>query len=424
MKEASFFAEPAAVAEPATLADPAERLRAVAEENEALARDLLRCYEQLSLVFELTEHIANLKEPRGIQEALLRRYATMLGASAVYFECCGECVALEAEQAAGPRLRLDGGLVRRALAEEIRGVRQTRRARVPALTPAARQALRGAHVLLGALRQFDAETAVVIALRAGGEPDFDSGDMLASEAVLGYGGHILSNVLMVRQLQQTAVETVTALANAIDAKDNYTSGHSERVGWLAKLTGQALGYSNAQLQVLEWAGLLHDVGKIGVPESILNKPGKLTPEEFEEIKKHPRLGYEVLKPVASFGLVLDAVLYHHENHDGSGYPTGLRGEEIPPAARIIHVVDIFDALTSTRSYRPGFNVAQAFEILRKDAGRVTDPRITAAFLQAFERYMAEEPADFSRRFAHLAKSSPVPAGEPQERSHDDKPNSV
>ncbi|MBK8915620.1 MAG: HD-GYP domain-containing protein [Phycisphaerales bacterium] len=234
--------------------------------------------------------------------------------------------------------------------------------------------------------------------------------------MLGYGGHILSNVLMVRHLQQTALETVRALANAIDAKDNYTHGHSERVGWLARMVGQALGMPNRQLQILEWAGLLHDVGKIGIPERILNKPGRLTTEEFDEMKRHPRLSYEVLRPVASLAPVLEGVLYHHENHDGSGYPTGLAGDAIPLIARIIHVVDIFDALTSSRSYRKGFTIARAFEILRTDSGRVTDPLVTERFLTAFERYRAERPADFLERFAHIAaEADPLPEDEEARR---------
>jgi HD-GYP domain-containing protein (c-di-GMP phosphodiesterase class II) len=230
--------------------------------------------------------------------------------------------------------------------------------------------------------------------------------MLAAESALGYGGQILSNIHIVRHLQQVAVQTVCALVNAIDAKDNYTFGHSHRVAWLARLTGTALGLAKGELQSLEWAGLLHDVGKIGVSERILNKPGPLTPEEFEEVKRHPRIGYEVLRPVERFGAVLDAVLYHHENHDGSGYPEGRRGEEIPLSARIIHVVDIFDALTTTRTYRDRFPLDDAIAVLDRDAGRVTDPIVTTAFVAAIRRHMVENAGDFAQRFAHIARRAP------------------
>lgn len=413
--------------------EAAERIESLVSENEALGRDLLRCYEQLSLVFEITEHIANLHDPRHVENALLRRYATMLGAGAVLIARGEDVTAISLSGESGEGMRVNAAAVGRLLSDEIESVRKQNRSQVlshctlPGKQPPCgdrpgaaglRQTAgpqqnghtngssvddRICHVLLGPLRQLRAEPAVVIAIRSSDQSPFDSGDMLASESVLGYGGHILTNMLMVRHLQKMAFETVRALVSAIDQKDNYTCGHAERVGWLAVLTGKALGLGDKELQQLEWAGLLHDVGKIGVSEAILNKPGKLTDEEFEIMKRHPRMSYEVLKPVASLEAILPAVLHHHENHDGSGYPDKLAGEQIPLQARIIHVVDIFDALSSTRSYRRGFDLNKAFGILEKDAGRVTDPRVTQAFIEAFKRYMREQPRDFSTRFAHLAE---------------------
>jgi HD-GYP domain-containing protein (c-di-GMP phosphodiesterase class II) len=152
---------------------------------------------------------------------------------------------------------------------------------------------------------------------------------------------------------------------------------------------------------MEWAALLHDVGKIGIPEEILCKPGKLTAEEFEVIKQHPRMGFEILRPIGSLGVILDGVLYHHEYPDGSGYPEGLVGSEIPLVARIIHVADTFDALTSTRSYREAFSLEQAFEIIRQEGGRRTDPTVSDAFFRAFEAYRRDELEDFARRFHGL-----------------------
>jgi HD-GYP domain-containing protein (c-di-GMP phosphodiesterase class II) len=407
----------AAVAALDQASDAVERLEALTGENEALWRDLLRCYEQLSLVFEITEHIANLHDPRHVENALLRRYATMLGAGAVLIERIGDVTAVSLSAEPGSELRIDAATAGRALSEEIQSVRKRNRAQVLSRCTLPSRRLqntrakengsgvddRVCHVLLAPLRQLRQDPAVVIAVRSSEQSPFDSGDMLASESVLGYGGHILSNMLMVRHLQKMAFETVRALVSAIDQKDNYTCGHAERVGWLAVLTGRALGLGDEDLQQIEWAGLLHDVGKIGVSEAILNKPGKLTDEEFEIMKRHPRMSYEVLKPVASLGAILGAVLHHHENHDGSGYPDKLAGEQIPLQARIIHVVDIFDALTSTRSYRRGFDLHKAFGILESDSGRVTDPRVTRAFIDAFKRYMREQPKDFATRFGHLAE---------------------
>jgi HD-GYP domain-containing protein (c-di-GMP phosphodiesterase class II) len=379
-------------------------LEDLAERDEALGSELLRCYEQLSFVFEITEHIANFQDPAAIQNALLRRCATMLNAGALFLDHAGCCAPITCGETTGRPVEIDAERLQATLAEEIEAVRRTGRSRVANLTSATHHQIDKVHVLLGALRCRPADShdppGVVIALRDGREPPFDAGDPLASQAVLGYGGHILGNVLMVQDLKQTALETVCALTNAIDAKDNYTSGHSERVGWLAALTGHVLGLPAAQLQMLEWAGMLHDVGKIGVPEHILNKPGRLTAAEFEQIKLHPRLSYEVLKPVASLQPVLAAVLHHHEDYDGSGYPDGLRGVQIPLAARIIRIADTFDALTSTRPYRPSFRVERALEMLAAGSGRVTDSYLTHAFAARFRRYVREQPEDFRARFGH------------------------
>ncbi|MGD8450422.1 MAG: HD-GYP domain-containing protein [Phycisphaerae bacterium] len=407
---------PAATARP-SLDDAAVLAEQMRQENEALGLELLRCYEQLNLVFDITENIATLRDPATIQRALLRRFGEMLGAGAMFVESDQTCQPIEALEGVGRPITVDSAELRQCLNHDIALVRRTHRARVARAVDLPDYGDGRPHVLLAPLRQLDAETAVVIVLRPPDVPAFDSGDVLAAESVLGYGGHILANVVMVRHLQQTAVETVRALANAIDAKDNYTCGHSERVGWLARLAGMALGLPDSQMQVLEWAGILHDVGKIGISDRILKKPGRLSPREFEEMKRHPRRGYEMLKPVASLGPALDAVLYHHENWDGTGYPQGLHGEDIPLYARIIRVVDMFDALTSTRSYRQGYTMAQAMDMLEQEAGRGTDPHVTAVFLDALCLYVRTNRRDFERRFVHavgardLARqlNSPEPA---------------
>lgn len=402
-------------ATPSQLADAqAEFLRRLDQlqaENAELGKELLRCYEQLNLLFEITEKIATLHDPTAIVNMLYRRYAGLLNVSAAFAVRDDDVEPITAFDALAPQLEFAPQVVRAALDEAIVQARTAGRTIVVTPKPEAAAALAGAHVMCGLFRH-GSEPVVLIALRAATEPAFDSSDMLAAESVLGYGGHILNNVLLGRELQKAALDTVKSLAAAIDAKDAYTSGHSERVGWLAQLVGAALELSELELQMLGWAGLLHDVGKIGVPEHILNKPGKLTDEEFDAIKKHPQIGYDVLKPVAHFGPVLDAVLYHHENHDGGGYPAGLAGNAIPLAARIVHVVDIFDALTTSRSYRKGFSVEKALRILNEDAGRVTDPEVTDTFIRAFNEYRKREPDDFATRFAHLDLST---AAEGEER---------
>ena len=406
-QQSSQFAPVPPGLKPIDVGDLTTRVDSIERENRELGAELLRCYEQLNLVYQITEYVATLQEPAVIRETLLKRFAGLMQAGAIFVDDGQRCDAIVEFDSDAPRVGVSAADVKTLLGGDIELVRRTLRAHGPKLPPEAEQALGNTRVLMGALREAD-QTWVVIVLRNAGSEPFFAHDLLATDSVLGYGGHILNNVLMGRRLQQTAIETVRALATAIDAKDNYTSGHSERVGWLARLVGEALALPPGELQMLGWAGLLHDVGKIGVPEHILNKPGRLTDEEFAEIKKHPQIGYDVLKPVTHFGPVLDAVLFHHENHDGSGYPKGLAGAAIPLAARIVHVVDIFDALTSSRSYRKGFALDKAIEILEQDAGRVTDPEITHAFVRAFRRFVSEAPAEYERLFAHLARASSAP----------------
>ncbi|MBK9118354.1 MAG: HD-GYP domain-containing protein [Phycisphaerales bacterium] len=378
----------------------AAQLRQVDTQQRWLAREMERCQEQLSLLFEISTQMADRQEPDALETLLFRRLAALLRASVAFVDRAGCCrkFGLDGEVCGWD---LPPGRVRAALGPHVETVRRARRVLAPPLTGDQAAALGGAHALVGALPRADVEPGVLILLRPANAPPFDDSDVLAADAVLSYGGQALGHILLVRHLQRSAVETVCTLVNAIDAKDNYTSRHSERVGSFAQMMGEALRLPRAQLQTLEWAGLLHDVGKIGIPEQILSKTGKLTPAEFELMKTHTRIGYEVLKPVARFEPVLDAVLYHHENHDGSGYPEGLRGDQVPLEARIIHLVDIFDAVTTARPYRAAFSYEDALQLLRTGSGTVTDPELTQLFLDLLNRCRQDEPLAFQTRFGHL-----------------------
>ncbi|MFB3907150.1 MAG: HD-GYP domain-containing protein [Candidatus Eisenbacteria bacterium] len=197
----------------------------------------------------------------------------------------------------------------------------------------------------------------------------------------------VANDLLVEDLHDFLMATVKSLVSAIEAKDPYTSGHSERVNLLSMLLGKTMGLSAADLEVLRWASILHDVGKIGMPEEILKKPGILTPEEYEVMKEHPDRGYKVLAPIRQLEAASLGVRHHHEMFDGRGYPLGLKGEAIPLPARIISVADTYDALTSTRSYRKRRGPDQAFAIIQAVRGTQLDPRVvdTLAELMPFIR---------------------------------------
>lgn len=179
--------------------------------------------------------------------------------------------------------------------------------------------------------------------------------------------------------------TIRALVQAVDLKDRYTRGHSERVGRASAMIAAELGMDDERLEVLRFAGILHDVGKLGVPTRVLRKDGPLTPQERRVIELHPEYGHEIVRGIGFLGEARLAILHHHERLDGSGYPYGLAGAEIPEFARVVAVADAFDAMTSTRSYRRARPVATAVAELRRCAGSQFDPRMVGALVRALDR---------------------------------------
>ncbi len=184
-------------------------------------------------------------------------------------------------------------------------------------------------------------------------------------------------------------EVVEALLAALESKDNYLNGHSARVAEFARRLGGHLGLGSKELKILEYAALLHDVGKIGVHEDILNKPGALSKEEFDLIKRHPIYSRDILAPVSFLRPCLPGVLYHHERIDGKGYPEGLGGEDIPMVSRVISVVDAFDAMSSHRAYRKALPIPATLKIIGDVAGTQLDAEIAEVFLNNFESVTQE-----------------------------------
>jgi putative nucleotidyltransferase with HDIG domain len=189
----------------------------------------------------------------------------------------------------------------------------------------------------------------------------------------------LTNARLVSNLDQMNWGMLTALARAIDAKSPWTAGHSERVTTLALQIGDVLGLSAESREVLHRGGLLHDLGKIGIPAEILDKPGRLTPEETEVMRSHTLVGARILEPIPAFREVVPIILQHHERWDGEGYPHGLAGEKIDRLARVLTVADYFDALTSERPYRSAHEKAEVIKQIGAEAGRLFDPEAVAAF---------------------------------------------
>ncbi|WP_199725860.1 HD-GYP domain-containing protein [Nocardiopsis sp. Huas11] len=179
--------------------------------------------------------------------------------------------------------------------------------------------------------------------------------------------------------------TLATLCQAVETKDYYTRGHSMRVGEGAAMIARELGMPAERVQKIRYAGMLHDIGKLGVPTKVLQKTGKLTDDEYAAIKLHPTRGYEIVREISFLDEALAGIRHHHERLDGRGYPMGLVGMEIPESARVISVADVFDCLTSTRSYRQAWSVEDAIAELRRCAGTQFDPRMVEALVRAVER---------------------------------------
>jgi len=197
------------------------------------------------------------------------------------------------------------------------------------------------------------------------------------------------NQELVKNFKELFAGTIQAITEALDAKDSFTYGRSKRVSFISILTAKNLGLSDEELSKIELAGLLRDIGMIGVPEHILNKPSNLTPEEFEIIKNHVQQGVKILEDIKQLDSVLEIIKYHHERYDGNGYPNKIKGEDIPIGARIISVADAYDGMVSDRAYRKGLSMTEAVERIKASSGTQFDPKVVNAFLEIIE-YAAEE----------------------------------
>lgn len=219
------------------------------------------------------------------------------------------------------------------------------------------------------------------------------------------------NVVLYQEQENLLFGIVRTLINTIDAKDHYTSGHSDRVATYSRRIAQALKFSARESEEIYLAGLLHDIGKVGIPDHVLQKQSALTPEEFELLKQHPVIGYNLLRHLHQIDYVLPGVRHHHEAIDGSGYPDGLVGENIPIQARIIAVADAYDAMTSDRPYRSGMPHEQACEILSRNVGPQWDPNILAVFLKLNTfpvKLTSTEVEETVSRFSEISQRITVP----------------
>jgi len=210
--------------------------------------------------------------------------------------------------------------------------------------------------------------------------EFDSADLKLIGSIANQSAVFMANSMLYADLEDLLMGVLHALTASIDAKDPYTCGHSNRVAIISRRLAEECGLAPEKVQQIYLTGLLHDIGKIGVPESTLRKPGRLTDEEYESIKKHPGIGAKILGGIRQLDDAIPGILSHHERLDGKGYPQGLRGDQVPQDARIIGLADCFDAMTSDRIYRKAMPLETVLEEIRTCAGTQFDAEIARKFL--------------------------------------------
>lgn len=211
--------------------------------------------------------------------------------------------------------------------------------------------------------------------------DYDNEELKQARQLADQVTIALSNAKLVMDLEKLIASTIEALARTVDAKSKWTAGHSERVAALAGRIGRQMGCNEEQVDMLARGGLLHDIGKIGIRMAIIDKPGRLTEDEFNEIKTHPLISQQILDPIEAYRNILPMIVQHHERYDGAGYPSGLSGEDIDPFARILMVADVYDALVSDRPYREGWDLTKARNYIAEGAGTSFEPDVVEAFLE-------------------------------------------
>jgi putative nucleotidyltransferase with HDIG domain len=211
-----------------------------------------------------------------------------------------------------------------------------------------------------------------------GEP-FSSMGLRLADAIATHATGAIQRAMLHEQLEDTFVQTVVSLANAMDARDTYTGDHSQRMADYATRLARAMKLPEEEIEHLHWAAILHDIGKIGVPDKILNKPGTLTKREWTIMKEHPIIGAQIVSPVKYLAPVAPLIRAHHEKYDGSGYPHGLSGDDIPLGSRILAVVDAYIAIRDERVYSKRHTHKQAIKELRKSSGTQFDPRVVEEF---------------------------------------------
>lgn len=342
------------------------------EEHKGMADDLLNAYEQMGIIYEITKNLSDVQQ----ESEMLDLFISTLRRSFIHRE-----VFYTQQKTSGEWFNPDRNLFISPWFSDLLD-RTLDRTSVLVESPPP-DAMKGniAEVMVGPIIAGSKLVCMLVLLRSDDSYEFHSSEMLLVDSLTSFCGDLMQNLQLVREMREMSISMVRSLVNAVDQKDEYTCGHSLRVAYYATLLGKEVNLNEVELQMLQWSALLHDVGKIGIRDDVLKKKGKLTKEEFDHIKEHPVRSHKVVQEVTQLADALDGILYHHEHFDGTGYPSGLKGNQIPRQARIIQIADVFDALTSSRSYRSAYNWRDALNVLSEEAGKTVDPYLQKVFDQ-------------------------------------------
>ncbi|MFQ5413961.1 MAG: HD-GYP domain-containing protein [Phycisphaerae bacterium] len=377
----------------ALVADAIDGVQRILSEQGGMVDELLRVYEQLGVVFDVTRKLAGIQDEQevirlflqSLEECFAGRPVAAVGPIAAACDDRGAATPHAGLVVLGAPVRVTPWL-----AERIDAVRCGSSAVVePVVAGAVWDDIE--HIMLAPVFSGARFVCAIVVAQPRSTGAFRSDDMLLVESLASFCGDIVLNLNLVQELREVSMSMVRALVNAVDQKDEYTSGHSVRVAYYATLLARQIGLDATDVQMVQWSALLHDIGKIGIRDAVLKKSGRLTADEFSHIKEHPCRSYQVVREVPQLAKALDGVRYHHEHYDGGGYPDGLVGTQIPLQARIIQIADVFDALTSNRSYRGAFDWEKALDILRDESGTTVDPELQPVFDRIIRRRLADRP---------------------------------
>jgi putative nucleotidyltransferase with HDIG domain len=381
------------------------KLDGMSRELESMSTQLAHSYEEISLIYQVSSGMK-----------VNRRAADF------FHQACREVLAVMSTCAVG--FGLKGDLLQQAVQPELCGEHGLQPAQVTRLSSELMPALarRGGALIIHDLAAdpgfrwlagAGARQLLAVPLQRGEQMlgclfaldkptgEFDSVDAKLLNSIANETSIYVENTRLFEDVHGLMMGLLLSLTSAVDAKDAYTCGHSERVALVSRHIARQCGLSEKDVEQVYMAGLLHDVGKIGVPEAVLQKPGRLTPEEFEQIKRHPAIGAKILQDVKQIQGIIPGVLHHHERYDGKGYPDRLAGERIPLMGRIICLADCFDAMTSSRTYRKSLPIEVAMAEIRRCSGTHFDPRLAEVFLRCGDEGLRELLRDHQKKSKHL-----------------------